>query len=754
MLNFFRKYEKYFFIVITAVIVVSFSFFGTYGTLEKNAYVDKPAFTALNGKSVKASELEEFIIFLGSDQEDKVSLGGAWGPNFLNDGVIKKDFLGTGLAQQLMKPYLAELREEFEPRLQKERRFTPYQHPQVRFISANNAWKAVAPQIPAKLEALKAIEDPVSEDAFDARVQLFLAQRQFPAYYLHYMLRQQEKQNSWIQPDPALDRTDLSLFGYHTLSDWFGHGFQRLVAQFIINSAAIAEQRGYTVSKAEVLADLYRRAEESFQQNADRPNLGVVDVQQYIAEQLRRMRMDESTAVAIWEKVLLFRRLFDNAGGAALVDNLTLAQFEQEAHQSAEGELYHLPHNLQLKDLKDLQKFELYLAAVSDRSPAETGALKLPENFKTAEEVAKKYPELVQKRYLVNVAKVNKQSLQSKVGMKIAWEWELEDANWEELKKAFPELGVKSAANKEERQEILNNIEKKTQIKIDKFARQKIVELHPEWLEEALNSAKKEMRVVGVPQKGEAVDFPEVKDLKAFIAQLDRYPETEKELSRFSADDQIFYRIEVLDKSPQWEVMSFAEAQQQDVLGSILERYLKSGGDKQVERIVGAIRKQNKKTGEDMIADYAASRRLFSHVDGLRERFKKDASTISSAIFEANSTEANGAVLPQRKTLKEQWKLIHEPHVVRRGDGNEIVDTTEVFKLKEGEWSDVFARPDGDNAFFQVKKIEAAKANDLFSKAERIQQMLASETKKALMQGLMEEMTKKGALSLQQVAQN
>ncbi len=33
MLAFFRKYQRYFFLVITIVIVISFSFFGTYSTL-------------------------------------------------------------------------------------------------------------------------------------------------------------------------------------------------------------------------------------------------------------------------------------------------------------------------------------------------------------------------------------------------------------------------------------------------------------------------------------------------------------------------------------------------------------------------------------------------------------------------------------------------------------------------------------------------------------------------------------------------
>ena len=47
---------------------------------------------------------------------------------------------------------------------------------------------------------------------------------------------------SWVSPDPSLERTDLFLFGYHFIEDWFGPRFIRLVSEFIINAARAAEQ--------------------------------------------------------------------------------------------------------------------------------------------------------------------------------------------------------------------------------------------------------------------------------------------------------------------------------------------------------------------------------------------------------------------------------------------------------------------------------------------------------------------------------
>ena len=54
------------------------------------------------------------VHFLSTDNYDKLYYGGVWGPNFLNDGVIVKDFLQTGLAEVLVKQYQTELQNDFQ----------------------------------------------------------------------------------------------------------------------------------------------------------------------------------------------------------------------------------------------------------------------------------------------------------------------------------------------------------------------------------------------------------------------------------------------------------------------------------------------------------------------------------------------------------------------------------------------------------------------------------------------------------------
>jgi len=124
----------------------------------------------------------------------------------------------------------------------------------------------------------------------------------------------------------------------------------------------------------------------------------------------------------------------------ALVDALDYQKFDGYAKETVKGELYLLPPSLRLANYQDLQKFEVYLDAVSKRG---NDLLALPTTFLTAQEVEKQNPELVQRRFLLEFSEFDKKFLQAKVSIKDTWKWETEDKNWEILKKQFPEIGIK-----------------------------------------------------------------------------------------------------------------------------------------------------------------------------------------------------------------------------------------------------------------------------------------------------------------------
>lgn len=779
MLHFFRKYEKYIFIVITVVIVISFSFFGTYQTLDRPEYVDKKAFTAVDGSTIKRSEVEEIVRFIGTDSEDKLLFGGAWGPNFLNNGVIKEDFIETGFAQILASQFSSLLKGDWEGKRQRETRYTPYVHPQGNFISVLNAWKMINPDFEEVYTQFKEVQDPLSPDGISARINLFLVARKFPPQMIRQVLRYQERQYSWIPPDPNLNQIDLSLFGYNTIEDWFGPNFTRLVAEYILNSAILAEQKGYKVTKEEALADLLRNAEISFKQNSRNPNLGVVNTAQYFDEQLRRMGMDQNLAVKLWQKVLLFRRLYQSGDAVVLATPETYQPMQSYSLDTINGELYQLPNDLRINDFRTLQKFESYLSAVSNKK--EVDQLTLPTTFLSVSEVEKRAPELVQRRYLLDVAKVDKKSLQIKVGIKQTWDWQVADENWEKLKKQFPELGVKKGATPDERYAALNGLDKKTKTKVDSFAREAIVDAHPEWLEAALSQAVKERQIVSIRKKGENPFFPGLKEPDALIALLDRYPSSTEKLSHYTPDNQTYYAIQVVDRSPNWEVVTFTEAFKDGILAKLSETALEKQYEKVREKnpklfqnsdgswklfaqvqqqvaeayygpLLEAIKKNyyQDSSSKDipMINDYIASLRLYSYMNGLRDKFIKNPETIASFIQE-KPAEVEVDKLPPAQPLANQWKITQSEYKVERNDSNALVQKDEAFALEKGDWSQLLFRPNGEITFFHLQ--DKGGKNDpagLYEITMASHKHLSNEAQMILMSSKLQYMKEKDAISL------
>lgn len=792
MLDFFRRYQRYFFLVITVVIIISFSFFGTYSTLGSNTWREQVAFRAVNGHDVIRSDVDEMALFLATDNDDKTLYGGVWGLNFLNDGVIRKDFLETGLAQQLALAYEPDLQGDIKKRLEKEKKYKLYTHPGAPFLSVKNVWSYFSPQMNTHFEALQAADNGLHPSAFANRVQLYLDGRKISSPMLRYVLRYQEKQYEWLKPDDRLGQMDLSLFGYHTLEDWFGGNFTRLVSEFIINAAILAENQGYVVTKAEALTDLMRNAETSYQQNKNNPNMEVTSSGEYLTEQLRRLNMDSAKAVKIWSQVLLFRRYFDDVGSNALVDSLVSGNMHQFGSESVVLESYHLPASLQIANYNDLQQFEIYLYAVAKQNKLDP--VELPSQFLPVVDVAKKYPELVQKRYVLEMAKVNQKALQSRITLRDLWNWEVEDLNWEALTKQFPLLGIKSAATRDGRLEELDALDVATRSSVDAFARQAIVKEHPEWIERALQEGTAEKVVLNLRMQGGIMPITGLKDKEArqsLMVLLDKAPVGEKPaegspLYNYTADGKNWYRIEVLSRAEKEEIVPFGEARIDETLSAvsdrILEKYYATIRDKNpslfrkegseewlsfekakdkvadqfFDKVIQALQKTQKELASSdqkspPSKDSTSSLRFYSYLHGINEQAKKDPQSLAERIqSKSEEKEGDSIAAAPISSLADQWKLEKTEITVNRQGGGGGIDPAEAFALTEGSWSQVKTPQNGSLAFYQLKS--RSNFSELVMKGvaygRKLQVLLGDEVKRHLMQQMLEELKEKNAISL------
>lgn len=731
MLDFFRRNQRIFFIIFTVVIVISFSFFGTYSTISERVYEDPVVFTTSTGQSVKRSEIEELSLFLSSDQYDKIAFYGMQGPNFLNDGVVTNDFIQTGLGLVLLEHFAKDIQQELEPKFQSEKKFVPYTHPDAQFLSASNAWNHFAPAMNTNLALLKNARSPMSPEAMNARIQLYLNEKQVPANALRQILKFQQKQFPWVSPDPNLDRTDLSLFGYHTVEDWFGMRFLRLVSEFIIDSATLAEKHGYSVSDAEALSDLENNADLSFQQNKNSPYINVANSADYFREQLRIMRLDQTKAIKIWKKVLLFRRLFQDAGNIALVDPEMYQEFFNFAEATAVGDIYRLPEEDRLKNFHALQLLETYIGAVSKKTPESGDVLALPTAYKSPEEVTKLSPGLVQKDYIVEIGSINKGMLQSKVSIKETWDWETEESHFELLQKKFPSVGILQGKTVDERFKALASLDDKTRAQVDAFARESIVDAHPEWLDAALKNVNLKKTTLGIRKKGGSLP---IFGFDGKRGELMNALDTKDSYDRLTGDNQHFYVIKVLERDPTDRVISFKEAIKDNTLDALLDERLeplyismresddatqfkKANGEwksyldvkeivaeKYFAKTLDALREstlteseKKEMKPEAITPDFLATRRFFPYFKETLAKIKKDLSSSSQYTQDHD-------LISQHISLSDQWKLVKSDFKMQRSSPNEHgINKDALFHMKIGEWSPINTPPNGDISTLQIR---------------------------------------------------
>lgn len=774
MLSFLRKHQKYFFAVITFVIVISFSFFGTYSTLGGNSIHEQVAFKTIAGQDVTRSELEEMALFLGTDAEDKKLFGGIWGPNFLNDGVIRQGFLETGLAEILIEAYSPDLKSDFQNRFAKETRYQPYVHPKAGFVSSQNAWKYFAPQMSENLAALQKTSNPLSPDAVNARIQLFLAERRFPSPYLKQVLRYQEAQNGGVEKDSSLDYQDLSLFGYHTVEDWFGPRFVRLISEFVFNAAAIAEERGYSVSKEEALADLMLNSEISFKENKGNPQITVGSSIEYFDQQLMRMRLDRTKASKIWQKVLLFRRLFNDVSSAVFVDPSAYTSFNQFANQGVKGDLYRLPEALKFSDFRMMQRFETYLNLTAKKNKNALGA---PTEFLTVAEISKKAPELVQKKYRLEIGEVTKRDIQAGISLKDTLAWELNESNWSRIKTQFPELGSKKGATSDERLNSIETLDAVTRSRLDQLAREEIVSAHPEKIGEALDNAKLRSVNVGISLKGANNTFAGLDSGDQLISLLDKATPGQQTdaLNKVTFDKNHYYRIQVIEQSPDLEVLSFQEAVKGPILDKLTEQALEityaqvrssdpatyQNADKSwkpidqvrdkvalvhYKNILEEIRTRLKLRGEkyqNLEGERLVPYRFIAWGENLIGQLKQDP-TVAEKITRGSE------ITP---TYTEQFKWVKSPLSVARKSLHDLPEAEKLLALGSNQWSDLVLAPNGDIYFAYVTGLtEAEGANEaLQTQLLRARFLLGSDAERTYLYSILPLLKEKNAISFEYI---
>jgi len=793
MLEFFRKYQRYFFIVIAVVIVISFSFFGTHSTIGAPQKAEDHCIGhGVDGSKLMKRELDHMVRLISSDRSDLALSEKGVMPNFFNDGVIRKDLLGTGIGTLLVNAYFDLLKEDLSERMEHHKNYVPYKHPTAPFIGVESLWGQVLPMQKKHLETFLHQTPEMNEGAFGLLVNLYLGESAFPPNVLREYLMYQQKHFSWIEPDPALERVNLNVFNARSLEEWFGPSFLELSGQFIINAALIAKERGYKVSFEEARVDLVRNGYDAMKTHLRRSKVSEDELSEFWHRQLFSLGMSEKEAVLTWQKVMLFRRLFDDVGGAVFVDPDIYETFYGFASKEANIDLYRLPKELDMKDFSSLMKLELYLDTVAKNRKE---GLMLPESFATPNEVAKSCPELVEQRFLVEVARVEKDEIALDVSIKKMWEWQLEKENFELLSKEFPELQLKNANDSDGYFAALESLNQETRAKLDRFSRGKIVESHPEWIQDALSEKQLSTLELSISPNGKNTLFDDLDSGKELLNLLSsaalkeelesdsKAADAKRALEVFTNNHESYFRFHVIDRDLTKTILTFKEANERGALDTLLEKHLKSAYPnvrtknpavfktednewkdlQDVKMEVGRVLYEKTLKNIEKEASYlgaALSDERFENLDGFYPRHRlishmrkaeKDVRREgeSSKFLKQDPLPSPLGKLPQSPDLKAQWGLVKESLNYKNHEKSPWF-TPEVFSMVEKSWSEVKLRSAGSLSFFQLQE-KTVPSGNFASEIKKGKEILSKEAEQHLMTDVIKRLQETQAIKLTHV---
>lgn len=803
MLDFFRRYQRYFFIVIAAFIVVSFSFFGIHQTVSQpKQEKDQCLGQAIDGSKMMQSEVDQMIHFIWSDRNDLALTEKGIMPNFFNDGVIRQDLMEKGIGALLVNAYFNDLKEELQERMFCHKNYRPYVHPTAPFISMKNLWGQVFPAQKQNLERFLGEAHEMTPETFSLLVDLYLGEAACPPHILREYLIFQEKHYDWIQPDPVLPRTNLNLFRCYSAEDWFGSRFFNLSAQFILNAAAYAKKQGYKVSYEQAHVDLIRKGYESLQIQKRKENVKQEEVANLWKEQLHSLGMSEKEAVRVWQKVMLFRCLFNDVGRSVFIDPHMYQKFYGFAAKTADVDVYHLPDALEFKSFLDLMKFEYYLDQVlenrdqqfvppqvqSQDVEADKGQNQSLSLFGCISEIEKKCPALIEERFLVEVAEVQRSEVALNVTIKEMWEWQLEKTNYELLEKQFPGLALKKGGDAEQYFSSLEKIDPELRQKIDKFSRERIVETHPEWIEDALNQKHSIVKQISLspgddrfPYEGK--DLPglfRTAALKGELTQDQAAIKNREALELYTTDQETYYRFYVLDRDLTKTVLTFEEANQKGILDSLLDKYLEKlycqirvkdpamfktaehewKPFKEVKEAIGSILYLNvlntidaevSKLGVDLPEERRANLdsfypkyRFFPYMIIAKQKIR-ELGDKSPFLGKGNKEEVVGK-LPEKGGLSLQWNLIKEEKLIKSYEKSPWF-TSDMFAMVEKSWSEVFFNEEERLQFLQLKE-KSVPSGCFLKEIRQGQEILSKEIKQSFMHEFLENLKAKKAINL------
>lgn len=722
MLEFFRKYQRFFMILVAVIIVISFSFFGAYVSMDslekkKDFVVGK----AIDGSDLRYSEVRQLSSLMGMQG---------------SGGLFDRAFLKTGTADLLSKTYFDALQGEWRSRLSKARAARFYVHPAAPFLDARGVWSQLAPGLIDEVQKLQSLDEADSQ-FFSIWSNIYSLQQSIPSELVRRVLLYQQNQ-AGLPMDSRLLNIDFALFDCKTLEDWFGRNFIDLASQVILNGAALAKQQGMKVSKQDAEADFAKHFDSK-------------------QRELQNMGISRSEALRLWQKALGYLRWSDEVGEAALIDPLPFQSFNEFAGEQAVLKLYSLPEELRFSTIDDLLAFEVY-ARIACSTP-ET-VYSLPKDNLSAQEVAKKAPELTAVVFRARIAKVDPSVLGASLSLREVWDWQVDEKNWGLLRKAFPR--VVQAADPDSRFAALEELPLDLRRSVDLWSRLEMVLQHPEWIETAFSANPGEEREIFLSDCWvdgvEAFSSKRLKTLLSAAAAGD--PSAIEALKAYREGNGPVLRITEVEQVRELCVLSFKQAKEQGRIP--IERFLEEEYRRLSAKSPSLYKKEDgslkplKEVRELVICSIL--RDLFKAIDKVDPAKEWEegsgpldhyASHRFQELMRRSLISLQQSETPEEREkygLGRLWQLKATEKTIERNSSEEWMQQ-QAYLLQPGEWSTVHVPSSGEIVFFflQGKMISQ---EPVLEQMQFAKEALSKEAKRRLADRLLEIAMQKQALTV------
>jgi len=721
MLTFLRKYQRYFFFVITIVIVISFSFFGTYSISSELSHKKKDFSIgqAVDGSELSFQEISDFSRFLSSDHTTILPAAANREANLLNDGVIYKDLIRNKFIYKLFVAYKPFIEKELQQKLDRVKSYQFYVHPVANFISAKLCWQRMKPDLIQTVDEMQRVQT-IDEAVFANYLDIYEKQMEVSPEWIKKILVLQQRQYPTLNFDQQVLYQNFSLFGFTSLDDWLGKNFIDLAAQFIWNMGILAEQKGYKVSEKEAYFSLINNVKEGiekyFQQEAKK---GFEE--DVFHHQLRKLGMEEKRALAIWSKVLAFRKMLKSETQQILVDPLVFDSYNQFAKKEVRVKTYSLPSYMQFKDFAHFLSYLMYKRA----------------NEEDIENMKVMYPELLETRVLLGIKKTDIAHAGLSVAEKRLWHWQLEDANWEKIAATFPELSLPKNTQHGERFKFLEELDMQQRDKIDRFSREQIVVSSGELIDTALKSAKETKKEVYLRYNNPSIELDHLKQ-SSLLGQYVLGKQNDK-LDKYSEDQKTFYSINVLEEKEEYQPLFFEKALNDGTLEQVLTRVLKNYFDHLTDSEMSKLHITEKSDAAFAQAKEAIGALYFKEsLAEVDQKYQQSGGKIDWALGEGptsfyvneylydfmnsarshlmnQSTDEVSIGTSDAFAFEDQWKLRQEDQIITRENKEHPLATVVFAKTKPAEWSNIIKEKE---AIFYFYRIIEEKISDKMSSFE------------------------------------